>query len=376
MKYSDEEIRAQIMSAPHQPASANRGSGPSLAAFFCMLFLVSSAAALAQSTSTTWAVTIVLPPRVVAGQQATLAVLGTDGRIAPNVVVDLGGNLHVTTDKTGRAVFNVPNSGTVLFAKASGNSAVALIDPQPQRTVPSASAVTVSVPPVVALHDQFAICGAGTSGDADANLVKINGEFAPILAASPECAVVLPPRDASPGPATLSLNNPEAQPVAPPVAATFTLVALNFAPPSPPLEQGKKSILAVNVRGSDQPLRVVVQNETPGILAFRRGDLQELRTTGGAQNSASVEVQAISSGSFSFHARVLPQPDPAIALRYLQAAIAIAPQEVQSDVKLLANRLAHHPNEAEKIRAQLQQMIIDTIPSDFHTLLDAAHSAL
>lgn len=339
-----------------------------------MLSLLSCAAALAQSTSTTWAVTIVLPRKVVAGQQATLAVLGTDGRVAPNVAVDLGGNLHVTTDKTGRAVFNVPISGTVLFAKASGNSAVALIDAQPQ--VPAVSAATVSVAPVVALHDQFAICGAGSSGDADTNLVKINGEFAPILAASPECLVVLPPRDASPGPATLSLNNPEAQPVAPAISATFTLASLDFAPPSPPLEQGKKSALAVNVRGSDQPLRIVVQNETPGILAFRRGDLQELRTTGGPQNSASVEVQAISSGSFSFHARVLPQTDTATALRYLQAAAAIAPQEVQSDLKSLANRLAHHPNEAEKIRAQLQEMIINTIPSDFRTLLDAAHSAL
>jgi hypothetical protein len=363
-----------IMPASPRPTFLKLWRDSLPAAFFCIASLLLAGPALAQSTSTTWAVTIVLPPKVVAGQQATLAVLGTDGRVAPNVAVDLGGNLHVTTDKTGRAVFDVPASGTVLFAKASGNSAVALIDPQQQTS--SVSSATVSVPPVVALHDQFAICGAGSSGDADANLVKINGEFAPILAASPECVVVLPPRDASPGPATLSLNNPEAQPVAPPVSAKFTLVALDFAPPSPPLEQGRKSALAVNVRGSDQPLRIVVQNETPGILAFRRGDLQELRTTGGAQNSATVEVQAITSGSFSFHARVLPQPDVATALRYMQAAVAIAPQEVQSDLKSLASRLAHHPNEAEKIRAQLQQMIVDTIPSDFRTLLAAAHSAL
>jgi len=364
----------QITSSQYRPPPANYGIATSRAAFFCMLFLLPSAAIFAQSTSTTWAVTIVLPPKVVAGQQATLAVLGTDGRVAPNVAVDLGGNLRVTTDKTGRAVFNVPVSGPVLFAKASGTSAVALIDPQPP--VSSVSSSTVSVAPIVALHDQFAICGAGSSGDADANLVKINDEFAPILAASPECVVVLPPSDASSGPATLLLNNPEVQPVAPPVSAAFTLVSLDFAPPSPPLDPGKKSILAVSVRGSDQPLRIVVQNETPAILAFRRGDWQELRTTGGARNSATVEVQAVSSGNFSFHARVLPAPDLAIALRYLQAAVAIAPQDVQSDMKYITNRLAHHPNEAEKIRAQLQQMIVDTIPGDFRTLIDAAHSAL
>ena len=85
----------------------------------------------------------------------------------------------------------------------------------------------------------------------------------------------------------------------------LTLVSLEFAPPSPPLQPGKKSFLAVNARGSDQPLRLVIENETPGVLAFRHGDSQELRTTGGAENVAEVEVQAIRSGDFSFHARVL-----------------------------------------------------------------------
>lgn len=363
----------KIISASRRPAFANRRHNPPRIAFFCFATLFFSTAALAQSPSTTWAVTIVLPPKVVAGQQATLAVLGTDGHLAPKVAVDLGGNLHVTTDRTGRVTFTVPASGAVLFAKASGNSAAALIDPQPPSSGPPAA---ISIPPVVALHDQFAICGARSSGDADANRVKINGEFALVLAASPECLVVLPPPSAVPGLAKLTLDNSEAQPPTPATDAAFTLVALDFAPPSPPLEPGKKSLLAVNVRGSDQPLRIFVQNETPGILAFRRGDWQELQTTGGAQNSATIEVQAISSGNFSFHARVLPAPDLAIAQRYLQAAAAIASQDAQSDVKSLANRLAHHPNEAGKIRGQLQEILVDTIPGDFRTLLDAAHSAL
>lgn len=361
------------MSASRRPAFANWEHILSRVAFLCIASLLFSAAALEQSPSTISAVTIVLPPKVVAGQQATLAVLGADGHLAPNVAVDLGGNLHVTTDRTGRATFTVPASGAVLFAKASGNSAVALIDPQSSS---SALPTTVSIPPVVALHDQFAICGARSSGDADVNRVKINGEFALVLAASPECLVVLPPPNAAPGPAKLSLENPEAQPATPATDATFTLVSLDFAQPSPPLEPGMKSFLAVNVRGSDQPLRVFVQNETPGVLAFRRGDWQELQTTGGAQNSATIEVQPISSGNFAFHARVLPAPDLAIVQRYLQAALAIAPQDVQSDVKNLANRLAHHPNEVEKIRGQLQQILVGTIPGDFRTLLEAAHSAL
>lgn len=363
----------KVISRSRRPAFTTRSRTLSCAAFFCLVSALFFTAALAQSPSTTWAVTIILPPKVVAGQQATLAVLGTDGHLAPKVAVDLGGNLHVTTDRTGRATFTVPASGSVLLAGASGNSAATLIDPQPPS---SAIPTVISIPPVVALHDQFAICGARSSGDADVNRVKINGEFALVLAASPECLVILPPPNAVPGNAKLSLDISEAQPLTPPADASFTLVALDFAPPTPPLEPGKKSLLAVNVRGSDQPLRIFVQNETPGILAFRRGDWQELQTTGGAQNSATIEVQAISSGNFSFHARVLPAPDLTIAQRYLQAAAAIAPQDVQSDMKNLANRLAHHPNEAGKIRGQLQEILVDTIPGDFRTLLDAAHSAL
>lgn len=357
-----------------------------LAVFLCIASLLFSGAAIAQAvttaTNTTWAVTIVLPPKVVAGHQATLAVLGTDGRLAPNVSVEFGSGAHVTTDATGRARFIVPATGTVLLARASGNSAAALIDPPEFASGPPTA---VSVAPVVALHDRFAICGAGWSGDADANRVRINGAFALVVAASPECLVVLPPPDAAPGLAKVTVEAPAAaitgslpQGQAPMVSTPgpLTLVSLEFAPPSPPLQPGKKSFLAVNAHGSDQPLRLVIENETPGVLAFRHGDSQELRTTGGAENVAEVEVQAVRSGDFSFHARVLPAPDVAMALRYMQAALAIAPKDFQSGLKSLTDRLAHHPNDSEEIRHQLAGILVYTIAGGFRTLLDAAHSAL
>ena len=76
----------------------------------------------------TWTVVIVLPPRVVAGYAATLAVLDVNGRLAPGITVDIGNNEHVTTDNTGRAFFSAPSLGEILIAKASGASAAALID--------------------------------------------------------------------------------------------------------------------------------------------------------------------------------------------------------------------------------------------------------
>ena len=82
-------------------------------------------------------------------------------------------------------------------------TAVALIDlPRPA----AAPTATTSVTPVAGLHDPFALCASGLSGDADANLVKINGEFALVLAASPECIVVLAPAKAAAGPAKVSVE--------------------------------------------------------------------------------------------------------------------------------------------------------------------------
>ena len=159
-------------------------------------------------------------------------------------------------------------------------------------------------------------------------------------------------------------------------SGSLTLVSLEFAPPSPPLQPGKKSRFAVNVRGSDQPLRLIVENESPDVLAFSRGDSQELRTTGGAHNAAEFEVQATRSGDFKFHARVLPVTDAAIAARYLQAAATIAPTNLQTSMKSLADRLAQRPNEAEKIRAHLESFIAASDAGDFRALLEAAHSAL
>ena len=70
----------------------------------------------------------VLPARIVAGQPATLAVLGLDGKLAADVKVDLGNDQRVTTDATGRASFTAPGIGAVLLAKVSGTSAAALLD--------------------------------------------------------------------------------------------------------------------------------------------------------------------------------------------------------------------------------------------------------
>jgi hypothetical protein len=332
------------------------------------LFLIGAPLALAQSTSaTTWTVSIVLPPRLVAGQPATLAVLGVDGRLAQGITVDLGKGQRVKTDKSGRAFFTAPVDAPVLIATAAGDSAAALID------APAAgpSAQSANVAPVVSQVDRFSVCGSGFRGDVDANRVSINGERAFVLASSPECIVVLASPRALPGPAKLAIEAAGAQ-----WSATTTLASLHFDPPLPPLVPEKRSKLALHVQGTDQAVRVWVVNQTPGVLRFLRGERQEVLTSGGPQNSAEIEVQAIATGDFSFHGRILAAPDAGMARRYLTAAASIAPKDVRHTVQGLADRLTHHPDETQKVWRESEEILSTTMAGDFHTLMESAAAAL
>jgi hypothetical protein len=332
------------------------------------LLLISGPAARAQSTSaTTWTVSIVLPPRLVAGQPATLAVLGVDGRLAQGIAVDVGKGQRVKTDKTGRAFFTAPSDAPVLIATAAGDSAAALID----APTAGSSEQGAIVAPVVSQVDRFSVCGGGFRGEVDANRVSINSERAFVLASSPECIVVLASPRALPGPAKLAIEVAGAQ-----WSAATTLASLHFDPPLPPLVPEKRSKLALHVQGTDQALRVWVENRTPGVLRYLRGDRQEVLTSGGAQNSAEIEVQAIATGDFSFHGRILAPPDAGMARRYFTAADNIAPKELQHEVKNLADRLTHHPEETQKVWRETEAILSTTMAGDFRTLMESAAAVL
>jgi hypothetical protein len=362
------------------PRAADRPRGPRLFPLLLIgicpitLFFGASSVAHPQSSpSTTWAVTIVLPPKLLADRPATLAVLGVDGRLAEGVIVDLGSHsgieVRVKTDKTGRAVFLAPSDTSVLIAKASGSSAAALIDPT---LTPNSPQTAISLPSVVSLQDAFPICGGAFHGDVEADHVTLDGDPALVLAASPECLMILPGPRALPGAARISIQmarNPD-------WTGETTLVALHFDPPTPPLVTEKKSNLVLHVQASDQPLNILVENKTPGILRFLRGDSQRLVTSGGAQNVANIEIQALSTGDFSFHARLLGSPEPEVARRYLEAAAKIAPKGLQHQVQNLANRLGRNSRDAQKVEVEIQKIVLFTMEGDFRTLLNSAHSAL
>jgi hypothetical protein len=345
-----------------------------LSSFVSLATMLACAAAansqVQSSPSTTWTVTIVLPTRVVAGQPATLAVLGVDGRLASGITVDLGNGQHVTTGETGRAFFTAPAAGSVLVARASGSSAASLIDP-PVAAKPQPA---VSVSPVVSLRRPFSICGAGFHGDADASHVRINGEPALVLAASPECLSVLPGTKTNTGPAQISIISavtPGGQ-----WSAQTTLVSLESQFPGVAIVPGKKTQLMVRVHGSEEKLRIVVENQTPGVLRFLRGDVQQLITTGGPQNFAELDAEPIRSGDFSFDAGLLPMPNENAARQYLEAALPLAPKNAQRDISKIAKQIARHPRDLDVVRRGLDEILTATTAGDLHTLLAAARTSL
>lgn len=316
----------------------------------------------------TSAVTIVLPPKLMAAHPATLAIFGLDGKLAPGISVTLSDGESVTTDRTGRAHFTTPASASFLLAQAEGATAAALIDPATGASEPR----TVTLPPFISLRERFWICGPDLQGDASADSITINAHPALVLAASPECLVTIAPPRTVPGLASISVAAPGVH-----WAASATLVSLAFEAPRHALLPGQKGRLTVRVEGSAAKLNLIVENTSLDVLRFLRGDVQQIRTSGGANNSASIEVQAIRSGDFSFHARILSPPDPSIAARYLQAAAPFAlSRAARRKVERLAQRLARHPRNVTSERRDLTHLLDQSIPGNFRTLLAAAYAAL
>ncbi len=334
-----------------------------------LLAVVSFAApANAQSTpENTWAVKIVIPPKLVAGQPATIAVLGLDGRLADGITVDVGLGQKLKTDATGRITFNVPDGAKFLVATAAGASVAALVE----QNAAGLANYSLKVPAVISQRDQFPICGGGFHGDASKNHVTFNRDPAFILAASPECLVVAAGERAIPGPVKISIQSSPAQ-----WTADSTVVGLNFDPPLPPPVPEKKSRLVLHAQGTDQVLRVLVENKTPGILHFLKGEAQQVITSGGAQNTAEVEVQAVAAGDFSFNARLLPEPNAENARRFLESAETVATKEQRDEIKPLINQLQHHPHDTFRVWIELRKIELLNTSSDFRTLVEAARSAL
>ena len=266
-----------------------------------------AASAFAQQPPPASAGRILLLPRyIVSGEHATLAVLDTNGRLTPGVMVKFSNGDRVTTDATGRALFVAPLNPGVISAGISGRPSrvnttiVTATDPAPP------SIQVSNAPRIASLSDRFELSGHGFCGDADANHVTINGRPALVLASSPMTLLVLPPSELDSGTAAVEVACAKHE------SSSFTIrfIALSLEADSSPLAPGDHRTLTVRVRGTSLKVPLEAHNLAPEIAELTGGNPARVSSAGGANNVAHFELVGRQRGSFVVSIRLLPTPTP------------------------------------------------------------------
>jgi hypothetical protein len=325
--------------------------------------------------------TIILPQRVVAGAPATLAVLDVSGRLTPNAEVELSTGQKITTDATGRALFVAPSEAGALTAKIYGQETTALttVVASPNSTWPSPAEGSLnqfhsalSVPRFLTLHDRFTLDGGGFNGRADANHVWLADQACLILASSPLSLVVLPGLHIPIGAVALRVQADGHDLGSFPVAA----VVLEFTGPAEAPNAGAQSKLLLHVRGAAERLEVEIRNGSPEVIQLIHGNVQRLRTSGGEQNIAPVDMKLLAAGNYIVTARLVStgseSPDLGAVRQKLIEARKVASGDWNSSVDRVIARIDRQPEDVAQIRAELKQILDDKPTGQLALLLDSA----
>ena len=315
--------------------------------------------------------TIVLPPVVVAGKPATLAVLDAQGRPAANVQVSLGaGDVTLNTDATGRAALTAPDAQGVLVARLPDGSEASTTVVAAPANEPAGVRID-SVARTLLLHDRFTIRGAGFHGAADQNRVLLGGQPVAILAASPAAIVALPNPRTDLGETQLAIEHGNTSIVTGPV----TVIALEVTSERSKGAPGETGQVHVQARGTDRPVDFEVRASPPGRIELAHGNPARGRTSGGAANTASLAFTFRQPGEFSLEIRVVPAPlglpDTEAAKKELQQALILAPvayaKQVEHAIDLLGKR--EHVSQA---REAIESLLAKSPEGDFGAHLKAA----
>lgn len=334
----------------------------------CAMTVALSAAA--QSSAT-----LVIPTKLVAGEPATLAVLDAEGRLVPGAKVEFSGGVELTTDETGRAVFTAPAQPgviTIRLAGAAFTTTVVLAADHPADEL-----ILDDVPGLVAVGNRFRVGGVGFRGEADGNAAHIGEQAAVVLASSPMELQLTPGPGAQPGQAKfrVEVGGQRTEPV------SLTVVALEMSADKPSLAPKEKGKLTVRALGSYMRLELEVRNATPEIVRLRKGDVQRLLTSGGAENTATLNLEGRSAGEFSIAVRLVPRPaglpDTDSALRHLLQAVRFAPNDdVRKRISRQVHRLERHPQDAPRVRNELERILSENSAGPFGRAVEAAWKAL
>ena len=250
---------------------------------------------------------LLLPRKLVTGEQATLAVLDVNGKLTPGVNVTFSNGDKITTDATGRALFVAPLNIGNIYGSIEGRSGRVTSAIISLTEVPALSPMVASAPRVASLSDRVEIMGHGFCGDADNNHVTIGGNPALVLASSPAYLSVLPPLEMDPGPARVQVKCGQKS------SEEFTIVfvALELESRTTTLAPGEHRSLLVRVTGSTTKINLEARNLAPEVAELKGGATVRTLSSGGKENVATFELEGRKRGSFMISIRlVAPQSPP------------------------------------------------------------------
>jgi hypothetical protein len=272
------------------------------ALLFAVVLLVSGRLNAAQQPpSAKNARILLLPHKMVSGDRITLAVLDLGGRLTPGVTIAFSNGDHVVTNATGRATFVAPLTQGILYATIQGRPGRVQTEIIAASTSKTPTEV-LSAPHFASLADRFELQGHGFCGDADKNIVQVNGRPALVLAASSESITVLPPSELDPGPANVSVscNKGDAG------WAHIVFLALALEADSSPLQPGQKRTLAVHITGTEERVSLEARNLAPDVASLDAGNPARATSSGGTQNTAVFPLTGKQHGNILVSIRLLP----------------------------------------------------------------------
>jgi len=315
---------------------------------------------------------IVLPVTLATDKPATLAVLDSDGRLAPGITVELSSGRKLVTNSTGQARFVADSAPGILSATVPGTP-VRASSTVIASTGDSPSAVAIArCPRVITQNEHFPVAGFNFRGDVDLNLATINGEAAIVLAASPFALEISAGPDITLGAANLQIKVSGVAPAPVPL----DVVALRVERRGANLTPGRKDDLVIRVDGSVQRLALAVWNVSSDVIALEGGNFQRVTSKGGERNEAVLKVQGVREGAVSVSVRLVPTSDGNVELSQARAELQSAYQLASGDwgarVAAAIERLSRDSQDTDAVRIDIEKMLRQSPPAGMGRFLENA----
>jgi hypothetical protein len=160
---------------------------------------------------------------------------------------------------------------------------------------------------------------------------------------------------------------------------SVALVSVSLSSTNAIVRRGKKAAVIVLVRGTAEPVELDVRSLTPQIAQFARGDDMSVRTNGGVDNAAVVQLKGVGAGAFSLAVNlknILASINAPVARDFLEAARKIARPNTAEPIGIILQKLSTGHVDAQKMQRELQSISAERSSRDFQALVNAACRAL